>query len=95
MAVEALIDLGEFIIAAMNWEPPRSYREVAMVLAKHGVLDDPNPLIQAVAVRNILVHNYVYIGPEEVYSQAQRLANTLLGVAKSMTAYLEERGVDP
>ena len=45
MAVEALIDLGEFIIAAMNWEPPRSYREVAMVLAKHGVLDDPKPLI--------------------------------------------------
>jgi len=95
VAVEALIDLGEFLIASMNWEPPRSYRDVARILARHGVIEDLEGFIHAVAMRNILVHNYVYVGPEEVYSEAQRLSNTLLGVARSILAYLDRAGVDP
>jgi len=38
VAIEALTDIGEALISMMNWEAPKSYREVATLLSGHGVI---------------------------------------------------------
>ena len=38
IAVEALLDVGRYIIAAKGWEAPGTYREIPRILLRHGVV---------------------------------------------------------
>ena len=97
VAVEALIDVGEFIISRMGWETPRSYREVGEILKRHGVLDEEleRKYGELVRLRNIVIHNYVYLTPEEVYEYAGKLRKTLTTLASKLLGYMADRGLDP
>lgn len=97
VAVEALIDVCEALISYMRWRTPRSYRDIGRVLREEGVLsgEDAATFEEAVRLRRILVHNYVYIGPREVYEAAGKLREELVRVAVKALNYMRERGIDP
>lgn len=76
---------------------PRSYRDIGRVLREEGVLSDGDAATfeEAIRLRNILVHNHVYIGPREVYEAAGRLREELVRVAVKVLDYMRGRGIDP
>jgi len=39
VVIQGLLDIGEYIISAMGWEPPGGYSEIGAILARHGVLE--------------------------------------------------------
>ena len=97
VAIEAVIDVGEALIAYMGWRTPKSYRDVSTVLFENGVISGAlyEQFKRAVNIRNILVHNYVYVMPKDLYATIKDLIGTLTEIMNSIISYMAERGIDP
>jgi uncharacterized protein YutE (UPF0331/DUF86 family) len=97
VAVEATIDVGEALIAYMRWRTPRSYREVGAILLEQGVIDETLYRLfqEAVSIRNVLVHNYVYMTPKELYANIKSLITPLTRIMNSVLSYMREKNIDP
>ncbi|MGC9014723.1 MAG: type VII toxin-antitoxin system HepT family RNase toxin [Thermoproteota archaeon] len=79
VAVEATIDVSEALIAYMRWRTPKSYKEIGTILLENKVIDEAlsEQFKEAVNIRNILVHNYVYLTPRELYANIKGFATSL------------------
>jgi len=75
IAIETCIDIGNHIIAEMGWETPETYREIAEILAKHGVISEKYKEIfkKMIAFRNIIVHEYFWLDLKIVYKNLKKL----------------------
>ena len=96
IAVEALLDVGRFIIAAEDWERPSSYREIPRILHRHNVLGarEATILEQLAGLRNIIVHLYADIDYEALLDVLE-LLGAMEDVMARMLSYIERRGIDP
>jgi len=81
----------------MGWRTPRSYRDVGTVLFENGVISGAlyEQFKRAVGIRNILVHNYVYIMPKDLYTAIKDLIGVLTEIMDSIISYMAERSIDP
>ena len=78
LAVEALIDLGNHVIADLGLVDVDSYADIPSLLVGEGHLEESakEKWIQMIGFRNILVHEYLDIDREIVYDMLQeRLGN--------------------
>ncbi len=93
VAIEVCIDIGNHIIADMGWESPEVYRDVAKVLAKHGVISEEFSKVfeKMIAFRNILVHEYMELDLKRVYEYLDKLENFRRFV-NFIEKFLERRG---
>ncbi len=68
VTLEAVLDLWAHIIAHEGWGVPKSYREVVLVAAEHGLIPAQlrDSCLQMARFRNRLVHLYDDIGDAEV-----------------------------
>ncbi len=96
VAVEALLDIGRYIISREGWEPPSSYRDVATILHRHSVISaEQRLLLQGLAgLRNVLVHLYSDVDYGRLIDSLSLLGR-VEDLARAMLKYLEERGLDP
>ena len=96
VAIEALLDVGRFIIASKGWEQPSSYRDVARILERHGVLGrgDAELLRSLAGLGNVIVHMYadldyeVLAGVLDILDRVEALMGAMLG-------YIRREGLDP
>ncbi len=96
IAIEALLDVGLFIIASMGWEPPTSYREVARILDMHGVLDQREArILEGLArLRNLIIHAYADID-YKIMLEAVDDINVLEHIMGRMLDFIGQAGLDP
>jgi len=89
--------VGEALVAYMGWRTPRSYRDVGAILFENGVISGAlyEQFKRAVNIRNILVHNYAYIMPKDLYVTIKDLIGALTEIMNSIISYMAERGIDP
>ena len=68
--VEAMVDVGQHIIADEGFRAPNTYRDVFRILCENNVLPyDKMPRFEKIAAfRNILVHHYEGVEGTVVYS---------------------------
>ncbi len=74
VAVQVVLDLGAYVLSergVVDWE---EYREVPVRLEEESVLDQElaEKLSEAAGQRNILVHLYLDVDPEEVFRTLRR-----------------------
>ena len=69
LSIEALLDMGNHIIAEKNWGSVDTYRDVATRLYQKGVLNEAeyHLFVKMIGLRNILVHEYLEIEVDVVY----------------------------
>ncbi len=69
LTIEALIDIGNHIIADENLGKVQTYRDVAKILRDNGYIDDETSqvFIKIIGFRNILVHDYMELDLDLVY----------------------------
>ena len=81
----------------MSWRTPKSYRDIGAVLEEGKVLSSKELKLfeEAVKLRNILIHNYVYMVAEEVYQSLERLETGLNSVMCTLLDFMERQGLDP
>jgi len=96
LTIQALLDLGSMIIAALNAPRPRSYSEIALILRDLGVLgeEDANLLKALAGLRNILVHGYAVIDRERIMEFSRRLRGDATRIAHKLLSSVES-SIDP
>jgi len=97
VAIEAMIDICEALISYMKWRTPRSYRDVGKILGDRGLLSHEEVVTfeEAVRLRNILVHNYIYISPHNVYKTIRELRMSLVKIVSRVLDYMRTQNIDP
>ena len=92
ISVEALVEISRYVIRSLGLPSADSYRQVPVVLADAGYFDQTAAPIydKIVRFRNLVVHHYYRVDPEEVYqiltknlSDLQNWHTTLLEIIES------------
>lgn len=75
VAIESCVDIGTHIISEKGWKSPDKYSDVPDILAENGVIPENfrENLRKIIAFRNIIVHEYLYIDYDKVYSNLKKL----------------------
>lgn len=91
VAIQTCIDIANYIIAGQNLSVPDEQENVFIVLGKDGVLSEElvKRIKGMVSFRNILVHNYLYTDPNQVYDILQNQLSDFNSFAQAIVNYLE------
>ena len=87
-SIEALVDITRYVIRSLGLPSADAYRQVPVVLADAGYFDQTATAIcdKIVRFRNLVVHHYYRVDPEEVY---QILTENLSDLQNWRTTLLE------
>ena len=68
-SIEALVDISRYVIRSLGLPSADAYRRVPAVLSDAGYIDETSAGIydQMVRFRNLIVHHYYRVDPEEIY----------------------------
>ena len=69
-SIQALVDISRYVIRSLGLPSADAYRQVPVVLADAGYLDQTSTAIydEMVRFRNLVVHHYYRVNPEEIYN---------------------------
>ena len=97
VTIQGLLDIGEYIVSAMGWEPPSRYSEIGEILARHGVVgsEDGEVLARLARLRNLIVHVYADIDLGLLFEHAERLRRDARRLLGRLVGYMESKGIDP
>lgn len=96
VAIQAAVDLGLHILVDFPGSAPDAYRLVFRQLGKHGLIriDLAERLERMAGFRNVLVHAYADVVPEQVYRNLAHLPD-LQEYVQQLSPYLREQGILP
>lgn len=92
-----MLDLGEYVISAMGWEPPSRYSDIGPILAAHGVLEssEGEVLARLARLRNVLMHAYADVDYGLLLEHARRLRSDARRILRKLVGFMEGSGLDP
>ena len=91
-SIQALVDISRYVIRSLGLPSADAYRQVPVVLADAGYFDQTSTAIydEMVKFRNLVVHHYYRVNPEEIYniltenlSDLQNWRTTLLEIIET------------
>ena len=87
LAIEALIDIGNHIIAEKDWGIINESRDVAYILFEKGVLDEPSRelFLKMIGFRNILVHEYMEVDVNTVFDITKNKLNDIRKILSALS----------
>ena len=90
VAIEAVIDICNHVIARNSMRPPEDYADTFRVMQEAGVFDEEfaDSLIQMAKFRNRLVHIYWEVDEDLIYTFLQNNLADLRNALKQITVFL-------
>jgi len=90
-AIQCIIDIGSHIAASLNLGPVERYREIADRLLQGGTISKhlAQKLEQMIGLRNLLIHEYLEIDLERLYSIIQEDLEDLSEFAEQVKNFIE------
>jgi hypothetical protein len=97
LIIQALLDLGLMVVAALGLRRPRAYSEVGYILWEQGVLSrhDAEMLRSMAGLRNVLVHAYARVDRGRIFEFAERLKVDARRVASAVLKGVKGKPIDP
>lgn len=94
LSIEALLDIGNHIIADQNLGEVNWYRDIPEILAKQSIISDKlkNIWIDMIGFRNMLVHEYLDIDRNIVYDILHSHLNDIKDIKNCFLPFLENPG---
>jgi uncharacterized protein YutE (UPF0331/DUF86 family) len=91
IAIQCVLDIGTHIIAGEGFKTPSSNEEVIKILGEEGILpiEFARNLQGMASLRNLLVHEYLEINNERIYSLITRRREDFIRFAEYIHQYLE------
>lgn len=70
---QAVLDIGNHLIAHHGWEKPETYRDIMRILGRNKIINEENrrTLEDLASLRNLLTHNYLTIDPKIIYKDVK------------------------
>ena len=92
-AIQALLDIGNHIIAQENMGEPANYGDIFLILAREGIINDKQAetLVKMAGFRNVLIHEYRDIIIEKVYFILRNKLTDFYEFAQTILSYLEKK----
>lgn len=92
IAIEGCLDIGNYIISSIGKKSPNTYVEIVEILTEGNVLpvDFAETAKNMAKFRNIVVHEYLNINLEKVYSFISKI-DDIRKFLKYLIEYLEKR----
>jgi uncharacterized protein YutE (UPF0331/DUF86 family) len=89
--VQSIIDITSHIVAQNHWGVTDTYRNTIALLATHKIITDnlSSNLQQVVAMRNILVHQYLDIDFHIIWNSIENLSEDASEFIKAINRYLK------
>jgi uncharacterized protein YutE (UPF0331/DUF86 family) len=93
-SIEALADISRYVIRSLSLPPAQEYWKIPTVLSDAGYIDlkDAEVYVKMVRFRNLVVHHYYRVNPQEVYkivtenlSDIRRWRDRLLKIIEKQT----------
>ena len=74
VAIQAVIDIGNHVVADLDLGTPSDYKDIFVLLAKHRVVSTPlaKKLAAMAGLRNVLVHDYMKVDLGLLYRTLRR-----------------------
>jgi len=96
IVIEAIIDVSQHLISRLNWRIPKSYRDISSILNEKNVLsrDKYEFLDDSIIIRNIIIHNYIYLKPGILYKYVRNYGN-YREIMNDILTYMERNNIDP
>jgi uncharacterized protein YutE (UPF0331/DUF86 family) len=93
IAVEAMLDIANHIIARHSFEIPKSNAESFVILCKHGILNEKSQdiYIAMARFRNRIVHMYDEVDNTEVYGILQEYLDDYRSFMADIVKYLDQK----
>ncbi len=88
--IEAMTDIGNHLIAAVGLRKPKDRGEIMLILAEAGIIDEllARRLVEAVAMRNVLVHGYLDLVMDIVYQTVQENLGDIEAFCRDIVRYM-------
>jgi uncharacterized protein YutE (UPF0331/DUF86 family) len=69
VAIEAVIDVGNHLVAALHLRKPNRYTDIPLILEQGGIISKAlrGKLEEMIRFRNLLVHGYARIDPQKLH----------------------------
>jgi len=89
--VQSIIDISSHIVAQNHWGVTDTYRNTIALLAKHQIISEDLSanLQKVVAMRNILVHQYLDVDFSIVWESLEELVEDALAYIGAIKSYLQ------
>ncbi|UNQ74396.1 type VII toxin-antitoxin system HepT family RNase toxin [Infirmifilum sp. NZ] len=93
LIVEALVDVARHVASSMGWGPCFTAKDYVEKLAEHGVIPEElaSELIKRIRLRNIIIHRYLDVDYDELYSDAPRLIAAAEEFERHIARFLRRR----
>lgn len=90
LAIEALLDAGSHVIAALELGTIETYSDIPRILAENGNIDRnlAERWIRIIGFRNILVHEYLDVDREVVYEVLQHQLRDLRSLKHALAQFV-------
>jgi len=97
LVIQALLDLGLMIIAALGYRRPRTYSEIGYILRELEMVseDEAETLRSMAGLRNILVHVYANIDRNKILEYAESLKVDVARIKSNLLRGIENKPLDP
>jgi uncharacterized protein YutE (UPF0331/DUF86 family) len=85
LAIEACMDIGSHVIADLRLREPESNKDIFLILVENGFLaeEKKDDYQKMAGFRNVIVHDYVRLDPEIVFTVLQTSIVDLRSFAKA------------
>lgn len=92
ISIEAMLDIGNHIIAEKGFEQPMEYRDIFIILGKRGVFNNAfiEKLVEMAGLRNRLVHVYMDVDPKQIYQFIVKDLSDLEEFIKQILIYCDK-----
>jgi uncharacterized protein YutE (UPF0331/DUF86 family) len=91
VVIEALIDIGNYIIARQGFETPETYADIPRILGRKRIMPQAleESFVSMVGLRNLLVHDYASIEPTRILRMVTEELDLLKEIAKVLIQVAE------
>lgn len=97
IAIQALIDVGTYIVAYLKLGTPMRYRDVPDLLFREGLIQEKEYILfrDIIGFRHVLVHLYADINVEKVYQILTEKLDDLQRIMDSLIEIIKKKSIDP
>ena len=93
LTLESFLTIGEMLIGEFSFRKPDTYADIPRILHENKVIGGTlkDSLVDLARFRNVLVHDYLYLNHEIVYTRLQKIPAIIEEFIEAVKSFVVDR----